>query len=203
MKIICVGRNYRAHAAELKNEVSKEPVLFLKPQTAIPIKGQPFFYPDFSKEIHYEAEVVVKIKKLGKHIAPEFAHKYYDELSLGIDFTARDLQSECKEKGLPWEKAKAFDGSAALGSFISKEKFKDMNNIDFQLFLNGEKKQDGNSKDMLFSIDELIAYISTFFTLKIGDVIYTGTPEGVGEVKKGDQLEGVLGGEKVLKIAIR
>ena len=203
MKIICVGRNYGAHIAELKNEVPKEPVLFLKPQTAIPIKGQPFFYPDFSKEIHYEAEIVVKIKKVGKHIAPEFAHKYYDELSLGIDFTARDIQAECKKKGLPWEKAKAFDGSAALGSFLPKEKFKDMGSIDFQLYQNGEKKQDGNSQDMLFSIDELIAYVSTFFTLKIGDLIYTGTPEGVGEVKKGDKLEGVLGGENVLKIDIR
>ena len=203
MKIICVGRNYRAHAAELKNEVPKEPVLFLKPQTAIPIKGQPFFYPDFSNDIHYEVEVVVRIKKVGKHIAPEFAHKYYDELSLGIDFTARDIQAECKKKGLPWDKAKAFDGSSPVGKFVSKEKFKDMQSIDFQLFQNGEKKQDGNSKDMIFSIDELISYISGFFTLKIGDLIYTGTPEGVGAVQKGDRLEAVLGGEKVLAIDIR
>jgi len=203
MKIICVGRNYRAHAAELKNEVPKEPLLFLKPQTAIPINGQPFFYPDFSKEVHYEAEIVVRMNKVGKHIESRFAHKYYDELSLGIDFTARDVQAECKKKGLPWEKAKAFDGSAALGKFLPKSDFKDMQSIDFQLSLNGEKKQEGLSGDMLFSIDKLIAYISKYFTLKIGDLIYTGTPEGVGEVKKGDQLEGILGGKKVLKVRVR
>jgi len=203
MKIICVGRNYKAHAAELKNEVPKEPVLFLKPQTAIPLKNQPFFYPDFSTSIHYEAEIVVKINKVGKHIAPEFAERYYQELSLGIDFTARDLQAELKAKGLPWEKAKAFDGSAAVGRFIPKESFPDMGNIDFQLMLNHEQKQRGNSGDMLFSIDQLIAYISQFFTLKIGDLIFTGTPEGVGEVKKGDHLEGLLGGEKVLAVDIR
>lgn len=203
MKIICVGRNYAAHAAELKNEVPKEPVLFLKPQTAIPPKNQPLFYPDFSNDVHYEAEIVVKINKVGKHISEKFAHKYYQELSLGIDFTARDIQKECKEKGLPWEKAKAFDGSAAVGKFIDKSEFSSIHDIDFELFKNEELKQSGHSSQMIFDIDHLISYISKFFTLKIGDLIFTGTPEGVGPVTKGDQLKGTLAKQEVLQVKVR
>lgn len=203
MKIICVGRNYNAHVKELKNEVPTEPVLFLKPQTAIPIKNQPFFYPDFSKDVHFEVELVIKICKVGKHIATEFAHKYYNEIGIGIDFTARDIQEECKKKGLPWEKAKAFDGSAAVGDFIDKKSLGNLNNLAFSLQQNGVVKQSGNSSDMIFTIDELVAYISRYFTLKIGDLIFTGTPEGVGPIAVGDQLEGFLFEKKLLDIKVR
>lgn len=203
MKIICVGRNYVAHAAELKNEVPKEPVIFLKPDTAIIPKGQPFFYPDFSKDIHYEAELVIRINRLGKNIAEKFAHKYYDEISLGIDFTARDLQQNLKEKGLPWERAKAFDGSAPVGQFVDLNSLKDPKNIHFKLLINQEERQVGESKAMLFSIDRLITQISSFITLKIGDLIFTGTPKGVGPVKIGDHLVGLIEDEKVLELKVK
>lgn len=203
MKIICVGRNYAAHAAELQNEVPSDPVIFLKPETALLLPRNPFFIPDFSDDVHYEAELVVRINRLGKHISPKFARKYYDEISVGIDFTARDLQSKLKEKGLPWEKAKAFDGSAAVGKFV---KLADLGNPDqylFSLRQNGELKQEGDSSLMLFGIDELIAYVSTFFTLKIGDLIFTGTPAGVGKLAKNDRLELFLFEEKVLSVNVK
>jgi len=203
MKIICVGRNYAAHAAELKNEVPTEPVIFLKPDTALLPKRQPFFYPDFSKDIHFETEVVVRINRLGKNIAPKFTHKYYSELSLGIDFTARDLQQKLKEKGLPWEKAKAFDGSAPTGQFIDKSTLPEVNQLNFELKINGKSRQSGNTSQMLFSIDELISYVSKYFTLKIGDLIFTGTPQGVGPIAIGDHLEAYLENEKVLDLKIR
>ena len=194
MKIICIGRNYPAHAKELNNPVPKEPVVFLKPDTALLPKSMPFFYPSFSKDIHYEAELVVKIDRVGKNISQKFAHKYYSELSVGIDFTARDLQQECKEKGLPWERAKAFDGSAPVGRFIGKDKFQTLSDLNFSLKINGELKQQGNTGNMLFSIDAIIAYVSQFFTLKIGDLIFTGTPEGVGPIAINDSFEAFLEG---------
>lgn len=203
MKIICVGRNYAAHAAELKNEVPSEPVIFLKPDTSLLPKRQPFFYPDFSKDIHFETELVVRIDRLGKNIATKFAHKYYSELTLGIDFTARDLQQKLKEKGLPWEKAKAFDGSAPTGKFLPKANLPEVNQLNFELKVNGESRQVGNTAQMLFSIDELIAYVSKYFTLKIGDLIFTGTPQGVGPIQIGDHLEATLEGEKVLDLKVR
>ena len=203
MKIICVGRNYTAHAKELKNEVPKEPVIFLKPDTALIPKRQPFFYPSFSTDVHYEAELVIRINRVGKHIQEKFAHKYYSELSLGIDFTARDLQSTLKEKGLPWEKAKAFDGSAPVGKFLNKSVFSDLSQLDFSLNINDEIRQKGNTANMLFSIDKLIAYISQYFTLKIGDLIFTGTPEGVGPINKGDHLQGFIAENKVLDLKVR
>lgn len=203
MKIICVGRNYSAHINELKNESPKEPVLFLKPDTAILQKKQPFFIPAFTDEIHYEVEVLVRINGIGKHIDQRFASKYYDEIGLGIDFTARKLQTELKEKGLPWEKAKAFDGAALIGDWRPKEQFDDLNELSFELFKNGERVQQGNTAQMLFKIDELIAYCSTFFTLKIGDVIFTGTPEGVGPVAINDVLEGKLEGESLFSTKVK
>ena len=203
MKIICIGRNYSAHAKELNNPVPKEPVVFLKPDTALSPKSMPFFYPSFSKDIHYEAELVVKIDRVGKNISQKFAHKYYSELSVGIDFTARDLQQECKEKGLPWERAKAFDGSAPVGRFIGKDKFQTLSDLNFSLKINGELKQQGNTGNMLFSIDAIIAYVSQFFTLKIGDLIFTGTPEGVGPIAINDSFEAFLEGEKVLDLKIK
>ncbi len=205
MKIICIGRNYVNHAKELGNEVPKEPLFFLKPDSAVLPKKQPLFYPSFTKDLHYEVEVVVKINRLGKHIEERFAHKYYNQIGLGIDFTARDIQQECKEKGLPWEKAKSFDGSAILGNkFLSIEEIGgDVNNIDFSLFKNQELVQTGNTKDMMFTIDKIIAYISQFYTLKIGDLIFTGTPAGVGPVSIGDQLEGFLQEEQLIKLNIK
>lgn len=204
MKIICIGRNYTEHIAELENEKPEEPVIFLKPDTAILLKKQPFFIPDFSEDVHYEVEVLVKIKKVGKHIQPKFAHKYYDEIGLGIDFTARDLQKKLKEKGLPWEKAKAFDGAAVIGEkWIAKKWFSDINNINFSLLKNEESVQQGNTSHMLWKIDELIAYVSEFFTLKIGDVIFTGTPAGVGKVEANDRLTGFLEKEKMFSINIK
>ncbi|MDR9457009.1 MAG: fumarylacetoacetate hydrolase family protein [Salegentibacter sp.] len=204
MKIICIGRNYTEHIAELENEKPEEPVIFLKPDTAILLKKQPFFIPDFSEEVHYEVEVLVKIKKVGKHIQPKFAHKYYDEIGLGIDFTARDLQKKLKEKGLPWEKAKAFDGAAVIGEkWISKKSFSHINNINFSLLKNEKSVQQGNTSHMLWKIDELIAYVSEFFTLKIGDVIFTGTPAGVGKVEANDRLTGFLEKEKMFSINIK
>lgn len=203
MKIICVGRNYVDHAKELKNEVPTEPVIFLKPETAILPKRNPFFIPDFSNEVHYEAELVIRINKIGKNIQEKFAHKYYDEVTVGLDFTARDLQQKLKEKGLPWEKAKAFDGSAAVGKFIQLDKIKDIENLEFTLHKNGELAQKGNPQQMIFSIHKLIAYVSQYFTLKIGDLIYTGTPAGVGKVEKDDQLELKLNEQTVLKLNVK
>ncbi|WP_282038574.1 fumarylacetoacetate hydrolase family protein [Saccharicrinis aurantiacus] len=204
MKIICIGRNYADHAKELKNQVPSEPVIFIKPDTALLRNNDPFFVPDFAEDFHYETELVVKINRLGKHIAPEFAHRYYDEIGMGIDFTARDLQSKLKEKGLPWEKAKAFDASAGISKqFVPKSKFKDVQNINFKLLVNGELRQDGNTNDMLFKIDDIIAYVSKFFTLKIGDLIYTGTPAGVGRVNIGERFEVFLEEDKMMDFLIK
>ena len=203
MKIICVGRNYAAHVKELKNSVPKNPILFLKPDTAILLKKQPFFIPDFSDQIHYEVEVLVKINRIGKYIDRKYAHKYYDEIGLGIDFTARDLQSHLKDKGLPWEKAKAFDGSAVIGNFVSKAKFADVNNINFSLKINDEVVQRGNTLLMQWKIDTLIEYISKYFTLKIGDIIFTGTPSGVGKVISDDILVGFLEEEEMFSIKVK
>jgi len=204
MKIICVGRNYIDHAKELNNSVPKSPLLFLKPQTAIPLKGQPFFIPEFSQDVHYELELVVKINRIGKHIDEKFAHKYYQEIGLGIDFTARDLQSKLKEKGHPWERAKAFDGSAPISEqFISIDKFETIDNLNFHLLKNGEQVQIGNTKDMIFSVHRLISEISKYFTLKIGDLIFTGTPAGVGKVEINDVLEGFLEDEKILEVKVK
>ena len=203
MKIICIGRNYAEHAKELNNAIPEEPVFFLKPDTAISKNNQPFFYPDFSNDIHYEIEVVVKINRLGKNIAEKFAHKYYNEITLGIDFTARDLQQKCKEKGLPWEKAKAFDGSAPLGNFVSKTSFEKLNDLNFHLNINGNTVQKGNTANMIFSVDAAIAYVSKYITLKNGDLIFTGTPAGVGPVKQGDLLECYLEEDRLLKFSIK
>jgi len=203
MKIICIGRNYVNHAKELGNDIPTEPLFFLKPDTAIQPKGHPFFIPHFSNDIHYEVELVLKINKTGKHIEERFAHTYYDQIGLGIDFTARDIQEECKAKGLPWEKAKGFDGSAQIGrNFIDKAEL-ELNNITFSLEKNGEQVQLGNSKDMIFSFNKIIVHISKFYTLQIGDLIYTGTPEGVGAVKSSDTLKGFIGEKEMFKVMIK
>ena len=203
MKIICIGRNYVNHAKELGNQIPSEPLFFLKPETAIQPKGHPFFIPDFSDDIHYEVELVVKIDKIGKNIEETFACKYYSQVGLGIDFTARDVQDDCKTKGLPWEKAKGFDGAAQISrTFINKSEL-DLNDISFRLEKNGEQVQIGNSKDMLFSFDAIIAHISKFYTLKIGDLIYTGTPEGVGKVEEGETLKGFIGDKEMFKVAVK
>ena len=203
MKIICIGRNYVNHTKELGNQIPSEPLFFLKAETAIQPKGHPFFIPDFSNEIHYEVELVVKINKIGKNIEEKFSHKYYNEIGLGIDFTARDIQEECQAKGMPWEKAKGFDGSAQISrSFINKSEL-DLNDISFRLEKNGEQVQVGNSKDMLFSFDAIIAHISKFYTLKIGDLIYTGTPDGVGKVEEGEILKGFIGDKEMLKVVVK
>jgi len=203
MKIICVGRNYADHIKELNNKKPKEPVLFLKPQTAIINKRQPFFIPSFSKEIHYELEIIVRINRLGKFIKRKFSHKYYEEMGLGIDFTARDLQLELKQKGLPWEKAKAFDGSCLIGKWKNKKDFNNINDINFKLTKNDEIVQNSNTSLMLWKIDELIEHISKFFTLKIGDVIFTGTPSGVGKVQLNDNLRGYMNDDELLAINIK
>lgn len=203
MKIICIGRNYAQHIAELQNEKPTEPVIFLKPDTSILLKKQPFFIPEFSQDVHHEVELLVRINKIGKHIDQKFAHKYYDEIGLGIDFTARDLQAQLKEKGLPWEKAKAFDGAAVVGKFIKKEEFPDLNNIDFSLKKNGKTVQKGNSMLMIWKIDALIEYISKYFTLKIGDIIFTGTPAGVGRVEENDILTGFIGKTEMFSIKVK
>ena len=202
MKIICIGRNYAKHIEELANERPENPVVFLKPDSAILPKKNPFFIPPFSNDIHYEVEVLVKINKVGKHISEKFAHKYYDEIGLGIDFTARDVQQECKMKGLPWEKAKAFDGSAVVGEFYPKEQF-DLANLKFQLTQNEAIVQDGNTNEMLWKIDELISYVSQYFTLKKGDLIFTGTPAGVGNVSENDVLVGVIEGKEAFRIRVK
>lgn len=201
MKIICIGRNYAAHAREMKADVPSEPVFFMKPDTAL-LKDKDFYIPDFTKELHHELEIVLKVSKAGKHIQEQFASAYYDEIGLGIDFTARDLQAECKAKGLPWEKAKAFDNSAPIGSFIKKQDL-DLTSLQLMLHVNGEQRQYGEAKDLIFSFDKLISYVSQFVTLKTGDLIFTGTPEGVGPVKIGDVLEGYLNGHKLLTLNIR
>ena len=203
MKIICIGRNFIKHAKELGNSVPEEPLFFLKPDTAIQPKGHPFFIPEFSDEIHYETELVIKINKTGKHIEERFAHKYYSQIGLGIDFTARDIQQECKKKGLPWEKAKGFDGSAQISKVFMDKSNLDLENISFKLEKNGEIVQNGNSKDMLFHFDKIIYYISKFYTLKIGDLIYTGTPAGVGKVTPGDVLIGYIEEKEMFKVIVK
>ena len=203
MKLICIGRNYTEHIKELKNERPTDPVVFLKADSSIlPIK-QPFYIPDFSNDIHYEVEILVKIHKVGKHIDKKFAGKYYDEIGLGIDFTARDVQSYLKSKGLPWEKAKSFDGSAVIGQWLPKSEFKDVDNINFSLQKNGNLVQNGNTSYMLWKIDEIIEYVSKYFTLKIGDIIFTGTPAGVGKVEPEDMLTGFIEDKQLLSITIK
>ena len=203
MKIICVGRNYAAHVEELKNEKSESPILFLKPDTTILQKNQPFFIPPFSDDIHYEVEVLVKIEKLGKHIQSQFAHQYYSQIGLGIDFTARSVQNELKKKGLPWEKAKSFDGSSLIGKWFDKKTFESLENLSFSLEKNGRKVQVGNTANMLWKIDELISYCSQYFTLKIGDILFTGTPSGVGRVSLEDHLVGYLDSKQVFSVKIK
>ncbi|WP_040251687.1 fumarylacetoacetate hydrolase family protein [Psychroserpens mesophilus] len=203
MKLICIGRNYTDHIKELENEKPTDPVVFLKPDTSILLKKQPFFIPDFSEDVHHEVEVLVKINKVGKHIAKKFAHKYYSEIGLGIDFTARDLQSKLKEKGLPWEKAKAFDGAAVIGEWLPKQDFKDLNNINFSLQKNQAIVQEGNTSLMLYKIDEIIEYVSKYFTLKIGDIIFTGTPAGVGRVIANDKLTGFIEDKQLFSITVK
>lgn len=202
MKIICIGRNYSDHISELNNLRPTEPVVFLKPDTSVLLKNFPFVIPEFTQECQHEVEIVVKINKVGKYISPKFAPKYYDQIGLGIDFTARDVQQKLKEKGLPWEISKGFDGATVIGDFISKDQFDSVQNIDFSLQKNDEIAQQGNTKDMLFSIDELISYVSQYFTLKIGDLIFTGTPAGVAKVASGDQLKGFIGDKKMFDIKV-
>jgi len=203
MKIICIGRNYTDHAKEMNSPVPENPVFFLKPDTTLLRNNQPFFYPDFSKEIHYELELVLKICRLGRNIQKKFAHRYYNEIGLGVDFTARDLQRSCKENGLPWEIAKAFDGSAPISKFIKKKELGDINNLDFHLEKNGDTVQKGNSSQMIFDFDDLICYVSQFITLKIGDLIYTGTPVGVGSVAIGDRLKGYVNKKLLLDFFVK
>lgn len=203
MKIIAIGRNYVEHIAELNNERPHEPVIFTKPDTALVRNNQPFYIPDFSSDIHYEAELVLRISKLGKNIHERFARRYYDAIGLGIDFTARDLQNKAKEKGLPWALAKGFDGSAPISEFYPLDRFPDLTNINFSLTVDGELRQKGNSSMMIFSFDQIIAYVSKFITLKDGDLIFTGTPKGVGSIKIGNKLAGYIEDEKVLEIDIK
>lgn len=203
MKIICIGRNYLDHAKELGNKIPTSPLFFLKPDTAIQPKGHPFFIPDFSNNIHFEVELVIKISKNGKNVDEKFAHKYYDEIGIGIDFTARDVQEDCKKNGLPWEKAKGFDGSAQISNeFINKKSLK-LEDINFSLILNNSLMQKGNSKNMIFSFDQIISYISKYYTLRAGDLIYTGTPSGVGKVEIGDSLSCFINGREMLKVNIK
>jgi len=203
MKIIAIGRNYAAHIEELNNEKPDAPVVFMKPETALLKNNAPFYHPEFSDNIHHEVELVLKINKEGKYIQQKFAHKYYQEIGIGIDFTARDLQQKCKEKGLPWEIAKAFNDSAPLGGFKPVANFPDLANINFHLDINGERRQTGNTSLLLFPFDVIIAYVSQFFTLKTGDLIYTGTPAGVGKVNIGDRLEAYVENEKLLDFEVK
>lgn len=204
MKIICIGRNYASHISELKNERPEEPIVFTKPDTSVLLKKQPFFIPDFADDINYEVEILVRINKVGKYIQEKFAHKYYNEIGLGIDFTARDLQEKLKNKGLPWDLAKGFDGAAVIGEkWIDKNSLPNLNSINFSLKKNGETVQTGNSEEMLWKIDELIAYISKYFTLKIGDIIFTGTPKGVGRVAENDELTGFLEDQEIFSIQVK
>jgi len=203
MKIICIGRNYTEHINELKNEKPDDPVIFIKPDSSVLPKSHPFVIPEFSNDVHYEVELLVKIKKLGKYIQPKFANRYYDEIGLGIDFTARDLQAKLKAKGLPWEKAKGFDGATLIGrKWFDKADF-DLENLNFSLLKNNKIVQQGNTKLMLWKIDELIAYVSQYFTLKIGDIIFTGTPSGVGKVEENDILIGKIENEQIFKVNIK
>lgn len=203
MKIICIGRNYTEHIAELENERPDNPVVFMKPDTAILLKMNPFIIPEFTQDVHHEVEVLVKINRIGKHIDKKFAHKYYDEIGLGIDFTARDVQSQVKAKGLPWEKAKAFDGSAVIGKWFDKKNYEDLNNVNFSLQKNDAVVQNGNTSLMLWKIDEIIEYVSKYFTLKIGDIIFTGTPAGVGPVAPNDRLVGFLEQDLAFDIKVK
>jgi len=203
MKIICIGRNYTAHIAELANEKPIDPIIFIKPDSSVLPKDQDFFIPEFTNEVHYEVEVLIKIKKVGKHIQKQFAHTYYDEIGLGIDFTARDLQQQLKEKGLPWEKAKGFDGATVIGTWLPKNNFEDINALNFALKKNDIIVQQGNTSLMLWKIDELIAYVSSFFMLKKGDVIFTGTPAGVGKISTNDYLSGTLEGKELFSLKIK
>jgi 2-keto-4-pentenoate hydratase/2-oxohepta-3-ene-1,7-dioic acid hydratase in catechol pathway len=203
MKIFCVGRNYAAHIQELKNEKPEAPVIFLKPETALVKNNDPVYHPEFTQDLHHEVEVVVRICKEGKYIQPQLAHQYYDAIGLGIDFTARDLQNQLKAKGLPWEISKAFNQSAPISEFIPKERFPDFQNLSFSLYVNGQERQKGNTSTMIFSLTEILCYLSQFFTVKPGDLIYTGTPEGVSKVQIGDRLEGFLEGEKRLDFYIK
>ena len=203
MKLICVGRNYANHIEELQNDRPDTPVIFMKPDSCLGQKGQPFFIPDFSNEIQHEVEVLVKINRIGKHIQPKFAHKYYDEIGLGLDFTARDLQSELKAKGLPWEKAKSFDGAAYIGQWFDKSQFPNINDLQFQLTKNGMVVQSDTTANMMWGIDEVISYVSRYFTLKIGDILFTGTPSGVGIVQNGDELTGQLAGQHAFTLKIK
>ena len=203
MKIICIGRNYEDHVSELQNERPDSPVIFIKPDSSIILKNQPFFIPDYSNEINYEIEVILKICKLGKSIEKKFAKKYYDQVGLGIDFTARDLQFELKSKGLPWEKAKAFDGSALVGRWVNKNNFDSLDNLNFSLDLNGNTVQKGNTSLMIWTTDQIISHVSKFFTLKIGDIIFTGTPSGVGKVNINDELVGKIENEEFFKLKIK
>ena len=203
MKIICIGRNYADHIEELNNERPDDPVIFAKPETAVPRKGEPFFYPDFSQDIHHEVEIVLKISKIGKNIEERFAHKYYDEIGVGIDFTARDVQSKLKAKGLPWELAKAFDRSAPVSDFMPKTEFSDLQNLNFRLDINDQTRQNGNTSFMLFKMDYIIAFVSRYFTLKKGDLIFTGTPKGVGPVQIGDRLTAYIEDRKMLELEVK
>jgi len=203
MKIIAIGRNYAEHAKELNNPVPTVPVIFMKPDTALVKDNKPFYHPDFSQDVHHEIEIVLKVCKEGKHIAEKFAANYYEEIALGIDFTARDIQSRHKEKGLPWELAKAFDGSAPVSKFLPKSEFADLYQLNFHLDINGQTRQNGYTKDLLFSFEKIIAFVSQYITLKKGDLIFTGTPEGVGKVNIGDRLEGYLGDNKLLDFYVK
>jgi 2-keto-4-pentenoate hydratase/2-oxohepta-3-ene-1,7-dioic acid hydratase in catechol pathway len=203
MKIICIGRNYSEHAKELSNPLPDKPLFFMNPDTALLIRNRPFYIPDFSNEIHYETELVIKISKNGKNILEKFDHNYYDKITLGIDFTARDIQKKCKEKGHPWEIAKAFDNSAPISTFIPLSELNDRNNIRFHMDLNGKTVQDGNSKDMIFSFEKIISYVSQFIYLKMGDMIFTGTPAGVGKVNIGDRITAYLENKKMLDFMIK
>ncbi len=203
MKIIAVGRNYIDHAKELNNPVPEKPAIFMKPDTAVLKDNKDFYYPEFSKDVHYEVELVIRVCNEGKHVSKKFAHKYYDAIGLGIDFTARDVQSELKAKGLPWELAKAFDHSAVVGELIAKDQITDLQSLDFSLQKNGETVQEGNSKDMIFDFDSLISFVSQYITLRKGDLIYTGTPAGVGPVQIGDKLEGFLEGKSMFTCQIK
>lgn len=203
MKIIAIGRNYTEHARELNNPVPTVPVIFMKPDTALLKDNKPFYHPDFSEDIHHEIELVLKVSKEGKHISEKFAAGYYDEIGLGVDFTARDIQARHKEKGLPWELAKAFDGSAPVSNFVPKSKFADICNISFKLDINGDTRQQGNTNMLLFSFESIIAFVSRYITLKKGDLIFTGTPAGVGPVKVGDRLEGYIEDEKMLDFWVK
>jgi 2-keto-4-pentenoate hydratase/2-oxohepta-3-ene-1,7-dioic acid hydratase in catechol pathway len=203
MKIICIGFNYKSHIEELKKTIPTVPVFFLKPETALTTRNRPFFYPEFSNNIHYETEIVVRINKLGKHIQKKFAHTYYDEIGLGLDLTARDIQAEVFKNALPWEISKAFDGSAVVNHFLPKTHFKNLGNINFSLLKNKQLVQQGNTSDMLFSIDEIIEYVSQFITLKIGDLIFTGTPCGIGKIEIGDELEGYIDEEQMFRCRVK